>query len=146
MSGNYSSYSFEHSFIGTGIAFRPGVGTGVDGQGNIALVRGDQDIAKSIYIILSTAPGERVMRPEFGCGIHDLIFSTPGPQTTGLITYYVERALGRWEPRIDVRKVVVTQDVKNEGCLLVDVGYTIRQTNSDRNLVYPFYVIPRGQD
>lgn len=140
------NYLFENSFIGAGWAFRPDSGIGINGQGNIALSSGNQDIAKSIFIILSTAPGERVMRPEFGCGIHDLVFSSPGPQVYGLVSYYVQQALARWEPRINVTSVDVSVDPKNEGCLLVDITYSIRQTNSPRNLVYPFFVIPRGEE
>ncbi|HEX2914635.1 MAG TPA: GPW/gp25 family protein [Chloroflexia bacterium] len=136
----------DKSFIGSGWAYRPGSGIGINGEGNIALSREEQDIAKSIYIILSTAPGERVMRTEFGCGIHDLVFASPGPQLFGLVSYYVTQALGRWEPRIEVAEVNSRVDPKNPECLLVDINYTIRKTNSNRNLVYPFYVIPRGQD
>ncbi len=136
----------DYNFIGAGIGFRPDSGIGIDGQGNLGLMQGEQDIAKSIFIILSTAPGERVMRTEFGCGIHDLVFASPGPQTFGLISYYVTQALGRWEPRIEVASVDVDTDPKQDGKLLVDISYKIRQTNSDRNLVYPFYIIPRGAD
>ena len=136
----------ENSFIGSGWAFKPDTGIGVNGQGNIGLMYGDQDIAKSIFIILSTAPGERVMRTEFGCGIHDLVFSSPGPQLFGLISYYVQRALGRWEPRIDVTAVEVEVDTKNQERLLIEISYTVRNTNNERNLVYPFYIIPRGQE
>lgn len=136
----------EYNFIGTGIAFRPGFGLGVNGQGGIALTRGADDVAKSIYIILSTAPGERVMRPEFGCGIHDLVFSTPGPQLYGVIAYQIEQSLGRWEPRIEVLSVETRTDPSAPERLLIDIFYKIRATNDSRNLVYPFYVIPRGQD
>ncbi len=136
----------EYSIVGSGLAFRPGTGMGVNGEGNLALMQGDQDIAKSIFIILSTAPGERVMRTEFGCGIHSLVFSTPGPQLFGLVSYYVNQALGRWEPRIEVREVKVDVDPVRQECLLIDINYTVRKTNSDRNLVWPFYIIPRGQD
>ena len=136
----------EYNIIGSGVGFWPERGLSVDGQGNIAVMRGEQDIVKSIYIILGTAPGERVMRPEFGCGIHDLVFATPGPQTFGLVSYYVERALGRWEPRIEVTEVETSTDRLNPERLLIDISYRIVQTNSDRNLVYPFYVIPRGED
>lgn len=138
--------SIEASFIGAGWAFRRDSGIGINSQGNIALVSGDQDIAKSIYIILSTAPGERVMRTEFGCGIHDLVFGTPGPQLFGMVSYYVTRALGRWEPRIEVIDVTCKVDEIEHEKLVIDINYRVRQTNNERNLVYPFYVIPRGRD
>jgi phage baseplate assembly protein W len=143
---NNNNNSVEYNFIGSGWAFRPDSGIGVNGQGNLALTYGEQDIAKSIFIILSTAPGERVMRTDFGCGIHDLVFSTPGPQIYGLIAYQVSQALGRWEPRIEVIDVRVSTDKFAQERLIIDVDYRVRQTNSERNLVYPFYVIPRGQD
>lgn len=137
----------NNSFVGAGWNYsltRGGIG--VNGQGNIGLVEGDLDVAKSIFIILSTAPGERVMRTDFGCGIHDLVFSSPSPQIFGLISYHVEQALGRWEPRVEVVDVVTTVDSNAPECLLVNIIYKVKQTNSERNLVYPFYVIPRGQD
>ncbi len=136
----------EYNIVGTGIAFWPERGMSVDGQGNLAVMSGEQDIVKSIYIILGTAPGERVMRPDFGCGVHDLVFASPGPQTFGLVSYHVERALARWEPRIEVTEVVTTTDPLNQERLLIDISYRVVPTNSDRNLVYPFYVIPRGQE
>jgi phage baseplate assembly protein W len=140
------SLSIEASFIGAGWAFRRESGVGIDSNGNIALVSGDSDIAKSIYIILSTAPGERVMRTEFGCGIHDLVFGSPGPQLFGMVSYYVKQALGRWEPRIEVLEVTCAVDPVQHEKLVVNINYMVRQTNNERNLVYPFYVIPRGQD
>jgi len=136
----------ELGFIGSGWAFIPDKGTGVNGDGGISLSSGDRDIAKSIFLILSTAPGERVMRPQFGCGIHDLVFASPGPQVFGLISYYVTQALGRWEPRIDVENVDTTVDGRNPERLIINISYTVRQTNNERNLVYPFYVIPRGEE
>jgi phage baseplate assembly protein W len=140
------SLSMEVNFIGAGWAFRRDSGIGINAQGNIALVSGDQDIAKSIFIILSTAPGERVMRTEFGCGIHDLVFGTPGPQLFGMVSYYVTRALGRWEPRIEVIDVTCKVDEVENEKLVISINYRVRQTNNERNLVYPFYVIPRGRD
>lgn len=134
----------EYNFVGTGIAFRPGYGMGVNGQGGLALMRGDADIAKSIFIILSTAPGERVMRPEFGCGIHDFVFASPGPELYGQIAYRIEMALGRWEPRIDIVEIKTQPDPLTPERLMIDILYKVRATNSERNLVYPFYIIPRG--
>lgn len=138
--------ALEYSFIGSGWAFRNESGIGVNGQGNIALMHGEMDVAKSIFIILSTAPGERVMRPEFGCGVHSLVFSVPGPQLFGLIAYNVTRALGRWEPRIDVTEVTANVDPVAHERIMVNISYTLRANNSNRNLVWPFYLIPRGED
>jgi phage baseplate assembly protein W len=140
-------YFFENSFIGAGWSFNPlRGGLGVDGNGNVGLMQGDQDVAKSIFIILSTAPGERVMRTEFGCGIHDLVFATANPQTFAMISYEVKQALGRWEPRIEVTDVKVAPDQDYPERLIIDINYRLVKTNNERNLVYPFYIIPRNEE
>jgi uncharacterized protein len=136
----------EYGFIGSGVGYRPGRGVYVNGEGGLGIMHAEQDIAKSIFIILSTAPGERVMRPDFGCGIHDLVFSTPSPQLFGLVSYYVEQALGRYEPRIEVLSVNSDVDANSQERLMVDISYRLVQTNREHNLVYPFYIIPRGRD
>lgn len=136
----------QYDFIGTGISLIPGLGLSINGDGNIALMSGERDIIKSIFIILSTAPGERVMRPEFGCGIHDLVFSSPSPGLFGQISYEVQQSLARWEPRIQVTAVNTTVDQEEPERLLVNIQYMVRNTNNKRNLVYPFYTIPRGRD
>ncbi len=136
----------EYNFIGNGWSFKLGKGLSIDGQGSVALMKAEQDVAKSIFLILSTAPGERVIRTDFGCGIHDLIFATPGPEVFGLITFYIRQALGRWEPRVDVTDIKVDIDKESPEVLLIDISYLIRQTNDARNLVFPFYTIPRGRD
>ena len=115
---------------------------GVDGRGGINMVSGDAAVERSILTILSTAKGERRMRPHFGCGIHDLVFAPNDPTTAGLIHSQVLEALGWWEPRIIVRAVDVEPDEDDDGMLLINIRYTIKTTNADRNLVYPFYLIP----
>jgi hypothetical protein len=125
-------------FIGRGWAFP----VHTDATGGVALVGGDREIIESITLILGTAPGERPMRPEFGCAIHDLVFAPADAATAGQIAYEVRIALERWEPRIELADVVVGfQDVQR-GVLLIDVRYTLRNSNDPRNLVFPFYVIP----
>ncbi len=125
-------------FIGSGLAFplRP------DARGGLALVSGEQKIQESIRLILGTAPGERPMRPEFGCAIHDLVFAPLSPSTIGRIALEVRHALRRWEPRIDVHDVEATVDRDEPAKLLIGIRYTIRRTNDPRNLVFPFYAIP----
>src|SRR5271154_3913831 len=98
------------AFVGSGWAFPPQSNT----TGSIALVSGDQEIAESIRIILSTGYGERPMRPEFGCGIHDHVFAPADATTAGVIIYEVNRALARWEPRIVVTDVNISFDRANE--------------------------------
>ena len=101
---------------------------------------GEENIQESIWIILATAPGERVMRPEFGCGLYDLVFSLNDAATVGRITKAVRNALIRWEPRIDVLSVDVETRGSNGEVLLINVHYRVRSTNNFFNLVYPFYL------
>ncbi len=125
-------------FLGTGWAFP----VEVDAHGRIALARQERDIEEAIRIILLTPKGQRVMRPEFGCQIHDLIFAPNDATTAGLATYYVEEALGMWEPRIRVQEVIARPDPNDPGRLLVEVRYEIKATHDGRSLVFPFYRIP----
>jgi uncharacterized protein len=125
-------------FIGRGWAFP----VHTDATGSVALVSGDQEILESIRLILGTAPGERPMRPEFGCAIHDLVFAPADSATAGQIAYAVRVALERWEPRITLTDVMVGFEAVEQGTLLIDIRYTLRDSNDPRNLVFPFYVIP----
>lgn len=100
----------------------------------------EQDIKESIWIILSTAKGERVMRPDFGCGIHDLVFASMNTATLGLVESTVRDALTTWEPRVEVINVGVSTKEANNGRLEVSIDYRVRQTNNEFNLVYPFYL------
>ncbi|MEP6695777.1 MAG: GPW/gp25 family protein [Pseudonocardiales bacterium] len=125
-------------FIGRGWAFP----LRADATGSIALVGADTEIEESIRLILATAPGERPMRPEFGCSMHDHIFDSMDATTAGQVAYAVETALAMWEPRIDVSSVDVSYAAENTSTLYIDIRYTVRATNDPRNLVFPFYVIP----
>lgn len=131
----------ESDFLGRGWAFP----VGVNNRGGMALASGQTDIEQSIRIILETAPGERVMRPEFGCGLHRLVFAPNSPTTAGLVDYHVREALGRWEPRIEVERVNIRPDERRDAVLLIDIQYRVRSTNDRRNLVYPFYRIPEEE-
>ena len=102
----------------------------------------EREIEQAIRLILGTACGERPMRPEFGCRIHDHVFGPANAATAGQIAYDVREALERWEPRIEVSDVGVSFDAIDSGVLYVDVSYLIRGPNDPRNLVFPFYVIP----
>jgi Bacteriophage baseplate protein W len=125
-------------FIGAGWAFP----LRTDPTGSIALVTAEREIEEAIRLVLGTAPGERPMRPEFGCRIHDLVFGPANASTAGEIAYEVRTALERWEPRIEVADVRVGFDRADAGTVYVDLRYTIRGVNDPRNLVFPFYVIP----
>ena len=124
--------------IGAGLAFP----LGVDRRGGIALARDEQDIDQAIQLILGTAPGERPMRPEFGCGVHDFVFDSIDATTVGRMEEAIRSALDRWEPRIQVQNLEFDLSNADSGLLTIDIGYTVRATNTERNLVYPFYVIP----
>jgi phage baseplate assembly protein W len=125
-------------FIGRGWGFP----MRVSATGGIGMVEREQEIDEAIRLVLGTAPGERPMRPEFGCGIHDYVFAPGDGATAGRIAYEVRAALDRWEPRIEVTDVVIAFDTVDAGTLYVDVRYTVRATNNPRNLVFPFYTIP----
>jgi len=128
----------NEKFIGRGWAFP----LRVSATGGIGMVEREREIEEAIRLVLGTAPGERPMRPEFGCGIHDYVFAPADGDTAGRIAAEVRLALARWEPRITVDDVVIAFDVVDTGTLYVDVHYTVRSTNDRRNLVFPFYTIP----
>jgi hypothetical protein len=125
-------------FVGSGWAFPMRAAAG----GGIALVSGEREIEEAIRLVLATAPGERPMRPEFGCGVHEMVFAPVNDRTVGRIRYEVRSCLDRWEPRIEVTEVNVTMDARDPTVLYIDVRYTIRGTYNPRSLVFPFYVIP----
>ncbi|WP_406690118.1 GPW/gp25 family protein [Saccharopolyspora sp. ID03-671] len=127
-------------FIGRGWSFPLRVGP----TGGIGMVEREREIEEAIRLVLGTAPGERPMRPEFGCGIHDHVFAPGDGATAGRIAHEVRVALRRWEPRIEVADVVIAFDAVDDGVLYIDVHYAVRATNDRRNLVFPFYTIPRS--
>lgn len=130
-------------FIGRGLKFPPQR----DATGSVALVGDTDDIEEAIWVILSTSPGERPFRPEFGCAIHDHVFDPISPSTYGILAFEVERALKRWEPRVDVDDVEVLGDGDKPGLVYLNVKYRVKSTNDPRNLVFPFYSIPEeGED
>ena len=124
--------------LGSGVAFP----LQVDHRGAVALATGHEDIDQAINLILSTAPGERPMRPEFGCEIHDYLFDTLDANTVAKMEEAIRAALQRWEPRVEVQQVEFDLSGVDEGRLAFTLRYTVRATNHRRNLVYPFYVIP----
>ena len=124
--------------IGSGLAFP----LQVDRRGGIALARDETDIEQAIELILATAPGERPMRPEFGCGVHDFVFDSIDAGTVGKMELAIRDALDRWEPRVIVETVEFNLDEVADGRLIIDIGYRVRATSTLRTLVYPFYVIP----
>lgn len=126
----------DRDVLGQGLAFP----FQLDASGKAMLVSGSQDIEQSIRIILGTMPGERVMRPAFGCRARELIFAPHDVATEGLLIHYVEEALGYWEPRVDVNQVRVKDTVVHDGALVVEIDYTVKATHDERSIVYPFFI------
>ncbi len=114
-------------------------------KGEIAFSEGEDSIRESIMIILSTAKGERVMRPDFGCGINELVFAPNNTSTATLITFYVKEALQKWEPRIEALNVNVTPDEEERNRLNINIEYMVKTSNTKKNMVYPFYLESMGE-
>jgi phage baseplate assembly protein W len=131
----------NREFLGQGWAFP----LQFSPRGQIALAIGERDIEQSIRIILETVPGERVMRPEFGCRAKELLFAPRNAATQGLLVRYVEQAMARFEPRIDVLSVNVVNDPGRDGTWLVEINYSIKATHDTRSIVYPFYISEEQQ-
>ncbi len=125
-----------NNFLGVGFRFPYATGP----TGNVALSKYEQNIEECVRIIIGTAKGERQMRPDFGCGIHDFVFAPNNTSTQTLVAHHVEEALAKWEPRIINIQVAAKPDPDSSERILVDVRYEIRATNSVHNLVFPFYL------
>jgi phage baseplate assembly protein W len=111
-------------------------------SGGIALVDGETEIAEAIRLVLGTAKGERPMRPDFGCGIHDLVFAPTEPAVLGQIEDEVHASLRRWEPRITVTDVEATPAQDGTATVWISIQYLVLDTDDPRNLVFPFYSLP----
>jgi phage baseplate assembly protein W len=125
-------------FVGHGWAFP----LRTDANGDMALVGQEREIEEAVRLILGTAYGERPMRPEFGCAIHDFVFASADAATAAQIAFEVRASLRRWEPRIDVHDVDVSSDADDTSRLFIDIRYSVKASNDRRNLVFPFYIIP----
>jgi phage baseplate assembly protein W len=128
----------SQDFVGAGWAFP----LTVDARGGIALARREQELEQAMRLILATYPGERPMRPDFGSRTRDFVFRSATYDTAAELAHEVEKALLRWEPRVDIEYVNVTVDEAERNRLYIDVHYKIKDTNDKRNLVFPFYTIP----
>jgi uncharacterized protein len=129
-------YPNNSGFLGKGFAFPLSVDPVT---GRMEMAEYEEDIKQAIYIIIMTRKGERVMRPEFGCSIHDYAFDTMDYENLTMIEEAVKDALILWEPRItsiDVKAYVADGD----GRLDISINYIVRTTNNPYNLVYPFYI------
>ncbi|MDX6677051.1 MAG: uncharacterized protein QOE31_1103, partial [Solirubrobacteraceae bacterium] len=127
-----------HHILGRGLAFP----LHIDRHGGLALAEDELDVEQAILLILGTAPGERPMRPEFGCTLHDHVFERIDADTLGRIDGAIRRALDRWEPRIEVEQIQFDTADADDARLRIELTYRLRATNAVRNLVYPFYLVP----
>jgi uncharacterized protein len=127
-----------NEIVGRGWAFPPRL----DAQGGVALTGDKNELDQAIQIILTTSPGQRVMRPTFGCRLHELVFAPNNLYTAVQARRYVEEALGMWEPRINVTNVQTQPDPNHSGRLLIEIEYEVKATHDKRSLVHPFYLIP----
>ncbi len=128
----------EHDLIGAGWGFPLGVGP----RGGIALVSGTDELEQAMLMILATPRGQRIMRPNFGCQIHDLIFAPMNATTLTAAEHYVREALAWWEPRVEVVDVQAAPSAARHAIMEITIHYRVKSTNDERSLVYPFYTIP----
>ncbi|MEZ4643477.1 MAG: GPW/gp25 family protein [Chloroflexota bacterium] len=128
----------SNEIVGRGWSFPPRIGL----QGGFLLTHEANELDQAIQIILTTAPGQRVMRTQFGCRLHELVFAPNNKQTAAQAQRYVEEALGMWEPRIKVEAVMVRPDPNQANQLLITIKYQVKATHDRRSLVHPFYLIP----
>jgi len=126
----------DKNFLGVGWKYP----VKINFERKIALSQYEQDIKEAIWIILGTSKGERVMRPDFGCGIHDLVFAPINTATITLVETSIREALTIWEPRIELIRVEASDEGSEEGKMIVSIDYRVRTTNNRFNLVYPFYI------
>jgi Bacteriophage baseplate protein W len=127
------------TFLGVGWSFPVDLQTEGENQGKVKLAAYEESVRQSILIILGTAKGERVMRPDFGCGIYNLVFEVNSASTASRIAQSVRESLLQFETRIDVRGIQV-QPTNGGEVLLISIDYEVRATNNAFNLVYPFYL------
>ncbi len=132
---------YDASFVGRGFYWP----MQVDHTGSIRLTDGPADLDRSMAVVLATAPGERVMRPQFGCRIWELLFEPITPNLLGLMAQAVRDALAQWEPRVVIEDVNPIPDGNDDALVNIEVTYRVKVTNDRRNLVFPFYVIPHEE-
>lgn len=132
--------TMNRNILGKGWAFP----IGNDVRGGIAYSSYEKSVEESIRIILGTTPGERIMRPDFGCKINEMVFAPNSSRTISLAVRYIEEAIVKWEPRVILKKVTGEVDEQNPACIHIHIDYEIRSVNTFFNMVYPFY-LERGE-
>lgn len=127
----------DPGFLGRGWAFPPRINAH---SGNIEMVEANDDIIESLRILMSTRPGERIMQPDYGCRLHDMVFENTDAVTRSGIETAIRQAILFFEPRITVQSINVGLDNWLEGRLQISLEYTVDQSNSRSNMVFPFYI------
>lgn len=127
----------DKSFLGTGWGFPPSFNLQ---DRSLELVSEEEDIRQSLFLLISTSPGERLMNPTYGCDLQSVVFDRLTDAVRFEIISLVSMAILRFEPRITVNEVVVTIVSRDPGLIHILVDYTVDQTNSRSNIVYPFYL------
>jgi phage baseplate assembly protein W len=127
----------KKSFLGSGWSFPPRF---LDSTEGLELSHDDQDIAESIYILLSTTPGERVMNPGYGCNLHSMVFASVNASMKTRMEDLISTAILYYEPRINLVAINIDSTDQMEGKLDIGIVYEIKGTNSRKNMVYPFYL------
>ncbi len=130
----YRAWRFQHPDLGYSDEF---AGIGFSPRGGVDMVEGNASVRQAIYLLLSTVPGERVMRPEYGCLIHTLVFAPNDDTTAGLAIHYVQRALNQWEPRIEILKLDANRDAENPEVLNLTLDYRVKATQRVDSLTFP---------
>jgi hypothetical protein len=130
----YRGWQFLHPDIETSDEF---AGLQRSPKGGVSMVQGQESVRQAILLLLSTVPGERVMRPDYGCALHRLVFSPNDDTTAGLAIHYARRALERWEPRIDILRLDASRDDSVPERLLLLLEYRVRATRQTQSLSFP---------
>jgi len=134
----------DKDFLGVGWSFPPEFHKQTNAFG-VKMVSGEEDIAESLRILLSTVPGERIMQPTYGCGLHAMVFETINESTITELKDIIERSVLFFEPRITLESIDIDTDESLEGSLKIQLNYTVRKTNTRSNIVYPFYYLEGSQ-
>ena len=129
------------AYLGNGLNFP----VRMNARGEIMLVTGAEDIEQSIRIILGTRPGERVMRPTFGCRAYELLFEPRSAAAASQLQEFIDEALRLWEPRIEVMSIDVSAGEYGDGSLVAEIEYQIKATHDTRSIVYPFFIEPEQE-
>lgn len=128
----------DRTFLGRGWSFPPVFD---EKTASLRMVEEEEDISQSIFLLLSTRPGERIMQPDYGCELQNLVFEKINADTVGKIEDFIATSILYYEPRVTLEKIDVDASDELNGYLQIELEYLIRKTNVRTNIVYPFYFI-----